>query len=304
MQTVSVLERIPELVCPECHRALQEQDDLRCAACNITYEVRNGIPHMLHGNMKAFAEEIAVQDRVASEYEQKRYNDPYAKRYHDWWTDQMLARVNKKGRILDNGCGMGLLLDKVNAEQVVGLDISSEMLRIASRGSNQLLLGNSQKLPLRDESFDVAFCRSLLHHLPEPQQAVREMARVLRPGGDIVLVDTNTSLLSSLPRMLAKRGEHFSEEHKNLTRRAIEGYLAPHFHVDDVMYFGYMAYPLLGFPDILPLFKFVPIKSVAEPLLMRIDGALSKIPLIRTQSWGILVKGTKRASTTAGNATE
>ena len=266
---------------------------MRCMECGTDFEVRGGVPHMLSGDMKAFAEEIAVQDRVAGEYELKRYKDPYAKRYHDWWTDQMLSRVRTDGRILDNGCGTGLLLDKVAADRVVELDISSEMLKLASRGSDQLILGNSQELPLKGGSFDVVFCRSLLHHLPEPERAIREMDRVLRPGGEAVFVDTNSSLISTLPRIVANRGEHFSEEHKNLNRRMIEALMKPYFDVDDVMYFGYAAYPLLGFPDILPLFKFVPFKRVAEPMLMLIDGILSKLPLVRTQSWGILVKGTK-----------
>ena len=294
---MSILERIPEIACPVCKsELLEENENLRCTGCGKIYEIHDGIAHMLGEDMKNFAEEIAVQDRVACEYEQKRYRDPYAKRYHNWWTDQMLARVQSVGRFLDNGCGNGLLFEKVPSAQVVGLDISSEMLRRASKYSNQLILGNSQQLPFKDGSFDVVFCRSLLHHLPQPELAVKEMCRVLRPKGEAVFVDTNSSLLSRLPRMFASRGEHFSEEHKNINQRTIERLLKPYFEVQDVMYFGYIAYPLLGFPDILPLFKFVPFKSTAEPALMFIDKVLSRIPLIRTQSWGILVKAFKRGA--------
>ena len=123
---MSILERIPEIICPACKSGLEENDDLQCKGCGKIYKVRDGIPNMLGDDMKAFAEEIEVQDRVACEYEQKRYQDPYAKRYHDWWTDKMLAQVSRKGRFLDNGCGNGLLLDKVSSDQIVGLDISRE----------------------------------------------------------------------------------------------------------------------------------------------------------------------------------
>ena len=290
---MSILERIPEIACPQCKSELEEGNDLRCIGCGRVYEIHNGIANMLDSDMKRFAEEMAVQDGIACEYEQKRYRQPYARRYHDWLTDQMLAQVRPDGRFLDNGCGTGLLFDKVRSSRIVGLDISKEMLRYAARHSDQLILGNSQKLPLKDNSFDVVFNRSLLHHLPQPELAVKEMCRVLRSKGEAVFVDTNCSLFSSLPRMIANRGDHFSKMHKNLNRRTIEHLLRPYFKVEDVVYFGYIAYPVLGFPDILNLFRFVPFKSIAEPALMLIDNILSRLPAIRTQSWGILVKAVK-----------
>lgn len=291
---MSIVDRIPEIACPECKSELEEDDNLRCLGCGKVYEIHDGIPYMLGADMRSLAEEIAVQDRVACEYEQKRYQYPYARRYHNWWMDQMLSLVRTDGRILDNGCGTGLLFDKLASGQVVGLDISSEMLKYAAKHTEQLILGNSQKLPLKNNSFDVVFCRSLLHHLPEPESAIKEIYRVLRSQGQAVFADTNRSLLSYLPRIIASRGKHFSEEHKNLNQRTIERLLKPYFNVQDVIFFGYIAYPLLGFPDILKLFKLAPFKSIAEPVLMSIDKTLSKIPVLRTQSWGILIKAVKR----------
>ncbi len=291
---MSIVDRIPEIACPECKSELEEDDNLRCLGCGKVYEIHDGIPYMLGANMRSLAEEIAVQDRVACEYEQKRYQYPYARRYHNWWMDQMLSLVRTDGRILDNGCGTGLLFDKLASGQVVGLDISSEMLKYAAKHTEQLILGNSQKLPLKNNSFDVVFCRSLLHHLTEPELAVKEISRVLRSQGEAVFADTNRSLLSRLPRMIASCGKHFSEEHKNLNRHIMERLLKPYFKVQDVLYFGYIAYPFLGFPDILKLFKFVPFKSIAEPALMLFDNVLSRILVLRTQSWGILIKAIKR----------
>ena len=79
-----------------------------------------------------------------------------------------------------------------------------------------------------------------------------------------------------------------------MNRRKLERLLSPYFHVDEVFYFGYIAYPLLGFPDIIPLYRYVPFKSFFAPVLMLMDNILSRIPLIRTQSWGILIKGIRR----------
>ena len=287
-----ILGRIVELACPGCKGQLEESEKLYCKKCDLSYEIKDGIAHMVCGDMVDFAKEIAVQDKVAIEYEQKRYQVGYAQKYHDWWTDQMLKRVNVSGRILDNGCGIGLLYEKIKSGNVVGLDLSSEMLRHARKFSDQLVLGNSQQLPFKDKSFDLVFCRSLLHHLPNPGLAVKEISRVLKPGGELVLVDTNTSILSSLPRKIANKGDHFSEEHQNLSRKKLEGLLRPNFEIDDVVYFGYVAYPLLGFPDLVSVFKYVPFKSFFASILMGIDKVLGCLPLIRSQSWAILIKAT------------
>ena len=241
------------------------------------------------------AEEIAVQDRVAIEYEMKRYKEVYSKRYHDWWTQQMITGLNLRGRILDNGCGTGLLSEFAPQENLVGTDISTEMLKMAKmRGYGNLVRGNSMVLPFCQESFDSIVCRSLLHHLPDRAKAVEEISRVLKPGGTAVFADTNKSILSSLPRKIANRGEHFSEDHANLGRKEITGLLEEKFSITRIQFFGYVAYPLIAFPDLVKVFRFFPLKNVCYSLLMGIDLFLSRTPLLKTQSWGIIVSARKK----------
>lgn len=292
---MAVEEFVNDLQCLECKGHLSWAGDrVVCNSCSKSYPVVNGIPRLISDNLEKFAEEIAVQDAVACGYEEQRYRNPYARAYHAWWTQQMVDRVHFSGKVLDNGCGTGILFATLqnNDAQVIGLDISSEMLKYAKKHADHLLLGNSEQLPFKDSTFDVVFCRSLLHHLPNPQKAVDEIKRVLKPGKDVVFVDTNKSLISTLPRMIANTTDHFSEDHKNLDRRTIEGFLRSDFRVDDVMYFGYLAYPLFGFPDLMNLSRFVPFKRVFAPFLFWLDRVLAKIPGIRTQSFGVLVKAT------------
>uniref|UniRef100_UPI00260F1721 class I SAM-dependent methyltransferase n=1 Tax=Pelagibius sp. TaxID=1931238 RepID=UPI00260F1721 len=172
----------------------------------------------------------------------------------------------------------------------VGLDISSAMLESAAKHSDRLIQGNSQNLPFADGTFDLAFCRSLLHHLPEPEKAVEEMHRVLRPGGELVLVDPNTSILSWLPRKLFYHGDHFSDDHENMSRAILEDLLEGKFVVEKCQYFGYLGYPLFGFPDLVDFSKWIPLKSVTYPAIMAFDGVLSAIPLVRAIGWAILIK--------------
>ncbi len=296
----NLLERFPNLVCPLCQKpALKlDNDEIRCQSCSEKYKLIDGkYPRMLPSNASISQQEVVVQDKVAVDYEHKRYSNPWSKAYHQWWTDLMISQVDISGKILDNGCGVGKLFDQLPDADITGLDISQEMVRLAGQKSECILIGDSQQLPFADETFDIVFARSLIHHLPNPSRGISEMARVLRHKGEIVSVDTNCTLLSSIPRALANRGEHFSEEHKNFHRKELLKMFASHFHIESVRFFGYIAYPILGFPDLIDLFRFFPAKNLSYKLLIATDEFISRIPLIRSQGWGLLIKGRKIQST-------
>ena len=293
---MSLLERIPELICPQCHGQFIEngESSLECVLCHKEYPIISGIPHLLDDDATELSGEILVQDRVAVEYEKLRYHDQFSSRYHRWWTSEMLKNLDLTGRILDNGCGIGLLDSFVENDRLVGFDISSVMLSYASAHVSNLVLGNCQALPFADSSFDLVICRSLLHHLQEPQKAVSEISRILVPRGKITLADTNTSMLSYLPRVIAKRGEHFSEDHKNMSLSYLKEIIEPCFKIIDFKYFGYVAYPIIGFPDLVKVFQYLPFKKTFYHLLMAIDRLLSHTPILSKQSWGIIIKAEKR----------
>jgi SAM-dependent methyltransferase len=97
--------------------------------------------------------------------------------------------------VLDLGCGPGLYAQELlarGARRVVGVDGSTEMLRLASRQVAGPVAFHCQDLqtPLvwaRDGEFDVAVMALVIHHLDDRVAALREVARVLRPGGRLVL---------------------------------------------------------------------------------------------------------------------
>ncbi|MCF3131430.1 class I SAM-dependent methyltransferase [Streptomyces olivochromogenes] len=99
-------------------------------------------------------------------------------------------------RVLDAGCGTGRALPPLRAAVgpagvVVGVDLTPEMLRAAVRAGRdrdgRLLLADVAALPLRSESFDAVFGAGLIAHLPRPSENLRELARVVRPGGTLAL---------------------------------------------------------------------------------------------------------------------
>ncbi|MCX4402469.1 class I SAM-dependent methyltransferase [Streptomyces sp. NPDC059837] len=99
-------------------------------------------------------------------------------------------------RVLDAGCGTGRALPPLRAAVgpsgvVVGADLTPAMLAAAVRAGRhrdgQLLLADVSALPLRTESLDAVFGAGLIAHLPNPAENLRELARVVRPGGTLAL---------------------------------------------------------------------------------------------------------------------
>lgn len=105
-------------------------------------------------------------------------------------------RLRAGDRVLDAGCGTGRALSPLRAAVgdagvVVGADLTLAMLEAAVRAGRdregRLLLADVTALPLRAESLDAVFAAGLVAHLPNPDANLRELARVVRPGGTLAL---------------------------------------------------------------------------------------------------------------------
>jgi SAM-dependent methyltransferase len=112
------------------------------------------------------------------------------------WAPQIAdaAKVASDDRVLDVGCGTGVLAraaaDRVaDASQVTGLDLNEGMLAVARRLRPQIdwRQGDATKLPFPDGSYDVVVSQFALMYFPDRGAAIREMVRVLRPGGRLAV---------------------------------------------------------------------------------------------------------------------
>lgn len=106
--------------------------------------------------------------------------------------------VRASDRVLDVAAGSGLLSRAIapRAREVVAVDITPAMLDNARQAAARegidnirFVEGTAESLPFAADEFDLAVTRFSLHHIAEPQRAVREMVRVVRKGGRIAIVD-------------------------------------------------------------------------------------------------------------------
>lgn len=104
------------------------------------------------------------------------------------------CRLAPGARVLDVGCGTGATVDYVRhryGHAAVGIDFSAVLLEEGSRaqGGPPLVRGCAEQLPAPDSCFGAVLCECVLSLCPDPLSVLREIRRVLRPGGYLVLMD-------------------------------------------------------------------------------------------------------------------
>jgi len=131
------------------------------------------------------------------------WNDGYYSYHYRRFTSHILSRLRlaEKQSILIVGCGFGF--DEKNIRSLFedvdlwSIDISAEMLRLAlaNRSPSRFALALAEKLPFPDQSFDRVLSREVIEHVISPRAMLKEIGRVLRPGGIAVVTTENEESL-------------------------------------------------------------------------------------------------------------
>lgn len=110
--------------------------------------------------------------------------------------EALLGLLPSTWEVADLGCGTGALVARLApfAARVIGVDASTEMLaaareRVAGLHNVELRPGSLEALPIDSNSLDAVTLMLVLHHMPAPAEALAEAARVLKPGGRLLVVD-------------------------------------------------------------------------------------------------------------------
>lgn len=126
-------------------------------------------------------------DRAVDYYDRTRALPPGVE---DAMVDAVSAELRGRGRVLEIGAGTGrIALPLIRAGvDVYGLDLSAPMLeRFLAKGQAAVVQGDATRLPFRGGSFGAAFAVHVLHLIPAWQTAVRELVRVVAPGGVLLV---------------------------------------------------------------------------------------------------------------------
>jgi len=146
-------------------------------------------------------------DEFAEWYEKERHDGYHA--FIDRLETNLILPHSAGKEVLEVGCGTGLILQRVAsvADRAVGMDLSAGMLEHARNRGLEVVKADATDLPFEDQSFDLVYSFKVLAHVQDIDLALREMARVTRPGGRLILEFYNRLSLRYLAKRLAGPGK-------------------------------------------------------------------------------------------------
>jgi len=206
--------------------------------------------------------------------------------------------------LLDIGCGVGNLLAWLGRQddyRLHGLDIAFNSIRQAATAGHTLKLtvGDSEALPYGNQAFDRVVCNGAAHHFLDPLVAFREILRVLRPGGELVMYEPTATAVTTILRKAVINFDRY-ESPADLAHK--EEFTAPRaqalletvgFTALSTSLHDFLAYPLSG------SYMRSPISGSARIMgaLSQVERNLASVKMLRSLwglfSWRVLVVASK-----------
>ncbi len=199
------------LRCPACHSTLGAEPELRCDGCGVLYPVEEGIYRMVPKDGGDRRAELFYNAVPGERYGRDKREMPaqFARPVLN-----LVSTLPGNSLMLEIGSGRGAF-DRV-APGYVAFDLSFPAL---SRHSSGLRVqGDAQALPFADGCFDAVFTVAALEHVPEPERALGEIDRILRPGG-IALIYPAWYVKPWVGRAVEQRGGVWPARMRALNRR-------------------------------------------------------------------------------------
>jgi SAM-dependent methyltransferase len=139
-----------------------------------------------------------------------------------------------RGQVLENGCGVGMYVEKLTGlgAQVVGLEYDFERTVEAHQRSAHIVNAAGEFVPLPASTFDLILSHEVLEHVQDDRAAVREMVRLLKPGGRAVIFCPNRGYPYETHGIYWQGQYHFGNKlFVNYLPRVWRDKLAPHVRV-------------------------------------------------------------------------
>lgn len=298
---------------------------IRCKLCNLWYPIYDGIANFLPPNLADksrrdsfrekwqinFVEGVTPTDCDFSKdkklqidffdadthiYDENMENTPFWKA-NDWnCLKEWLPKLGKDDLLLDLGCGSGRasLPFAQNGVKVIGLDISEQMVLRAKRKSEKLgikdyvdyVVGDSENLPFRQNSFDAVLAFGVLHHVPTPQKMLQQMSKVLKSEGIYFGHENNKTILRPIFDFLMCISRLWVEEagnHPLISKSELSNWTNKVSLDVEIKYSVFCPphlYNLLG-------------DEKAKKLISFSDNLLNRIPFVRDMGGILIIQGKK-----------
>ena len=182
-------------------------------------------------------------------------------------------------RVLDCRCGKGILLDQLDGRTGAAWGIDHSLSALGGGDAlmpQQVAAAQATMLPFAPAAFDVVFGDRTLRRTEDPTQVLREMARVLRPGGHLIMWE---------PRHLLRRTPM-----TELGRRMRAAGLVPVCAEG----FGFVVYPMSLAISMLPLLSRSYLAHTLIKALLAVDGLLGRLSALDGKSWHLIIVAEKR----------
>jgi ubiquinone/menaquinone biosynthesis C-methylase UbiE len=278
----TLLERV--LACPSCHGAELALGPLgaECRTCGRKGTAFDGVLDFVpeQALSERDREELAAQANAVDKYYENE--EKLSCHWDRSSADDLTRMVEPHGKlVLDLGCGTasaGAAFVRAGA-MVLGCDLSRSCLAVARTRLDGVVRADAKELPFRDACFDVVVARGALHHMAEPELAVREVRRVLKPGGTAIFADPREfAWLEPVKHALRKNDDSFSHDHHAYPADEYSALIARELDVEEARAW----YPLgilatVGL-DLLPLPRLLPKRAIANAFL-GLDRRLTRTPL-------------------------
>lgn len=293
-----ILELEKLLACPNCHGDLAFEGRLangsdkvggnlaipRCTRCRWTGRVTAEILDFVDDRIlsERHQDELRAQRNAVQDYYENE--DKISCHWDRISADELPELLgHPTGPIADIGCGTGNAAAALRRAggAVVGVDLTIACLEVARRRADAVVRADAARLPFQDGAFDAVVARGALHHLADTQAAMREIRRVLRPGGRALLVDPREFVwLEPVKHAIRKHDESFTDDHHAYSVDEYAALVAQHLSVEQVLTFHPLGIMVAVGLDLFPLPSWLPKRAMARTLYS-VDRLLDRTPLHR-----------------------
>jgi SAM-dependent methyltransferase len=282
MDAHAAAESVAKLSPPGGGRALKLDKDAFVGPGGKRFPIERGIVRML-GTVDAVQEaELKAQRLAITAYLSERMLIARYERRVVRTCVEMLGR--EPGLVCDLGCGVGTTGTLFPNLSMVGLDACFELLCEAHKGYQLRVEASATEIPFPNGTFHSILALNSLHHIPQPEKAIEECWRVLKPGGVLVTVDPlEIAVLEWIKRTMRRNQAIYGENHRAFSRADYQRLLRGdgRFEIEVFHGEGLLALIAAGGLDGIGLTERLPVPDFAFKAMTRLDDTIAMLPGMR-----------------------